>query len=369
MYKTKFVAQDPAVGLSSKVFEAVHEISSTSDFNSLKASVAYATTTGCKLLSSAVGAIPWEDCEKRWLISIDFGLTQPEALTYLQALPNSLVRVPNGLAMLKDGFHPKIRFHPKTYIFDYQDSGDESAFAVFTGSANLTGGGLISNVEHCTSLVWGPPYGNEDANSRDVTRASLEWWDRAWDLADEIDNNFIKQYRAIRPKPSVVDDPPIVTQLAESGEKEVTFPEGLGWSQARCFWIETHELYKCLGPDRSGNQLDCRRGTRVYFGFPPKTVEKNTVLGQITLKYKNMPSCRKSVRFANNMMDKVNLPIPVKEGPYSYDDSHLHFERTEPGFYKVVLGSQRAIKTWRRKSKAQGMHYHFTGGREYGFYS
>jgi hypothetical protein len=69
------------------------------------------------------------------------------------------------------------------------------------------------------------------------------------------------------------------------------------------------------------------------------------------------------------MMDKVNLPIPDTEGPDSYDNSYLHFERVKPGYYALKLGSQRAVREWRKTSQAQGMYYTFTGGREYGFYS
>jgi hypothetical protein len=38
--------------------------------------------------------------EKRWLVSVDFGHTEPEGLDYLASLGNSRVRVPNAIEVI-----------------------------------------------------------------------------------------------------------------------------------------------------------------------------------------------------------------------------------------------------------------------------
>jgi hypothetical protein len=56
-------------------------------------------------------------------------------------------------------------------------------------------------------------------------------------------------------------------------------------------------------------------------------VSRDTVLGQVVLQKDGYQPVECSVRFANNQMDKVNLPVPGTDGPDSYDDSILLFER------------------------------------------
>ena len=78
----------------------------------------------------------------------------------------------------------------------------------------------------------------------------------------------------------------------------------------------------------------------------------------------------RSVRFGNNQMDKVNLPIPGEEGPDSYDNTVLHFERIGPERFRLTLGNARDHARWQRMSLQQGMRYAFgAGGREFGFYN
>lgn len=87
------------------------------------------------------------------------------------------------------------------------------------------------------------------------------------------------------------------------------------------------------------------------------------------LQYGNKPAQSRSIRFANNQMDKVNLPIPNHDGPPSYDHSFILFERIGDQNFKIMLAKGRDRQSWLRKSKEQGLNYQFTGGRKYGFFS
>ena len=142
----------------------------------------------------------------------------------------------------------------------------------------------------------------------------------------------------------------------------------LEFHRARQFLLD-EKAPALRGRRKPGNQSDLKRGTRVYFGFVPDAVPPNTVLGSITLQYGNMSPCARSIKFGDNHMDKVNRPIPGKDGPESYDESVVQFERTGSKRFRVALGSDRDLLLWRRRSKEQGMLYEMSGGREFGFYN
>ena len=57
--------------------------------------------------------------------------------------------------------------------------------------------------------------------------------------------------------------------------------------------------------------------------------------------YENMATSVRSVRFGNNSIDKVNLPIPGAAGPETYDNGVVHFERTGPKAFSIRLRSRK----------------------------
>ncbi|MGH2812309.1 MAG: hypothetical protein ACRDI1_06310, partial [Actinomycetota bacterium] len=124
------------------------------------------------------------------------------------------------------------------------------------------------------------------------------------------------------------------------------------------------------GPTRPGNQLDLPRGTRVFFGFPALAVPLNTIFGYIELEVVGYWSFRKSVRFGNNMMDKVNLPAPGTEGPPTYDHKVLLFERQTPASssiarFTVRLGTKADLKKW-KAAATTSVDLRMSSGRAYG---
>jgi hypothetical protein len=69
-------------------------------------------------------------------------------------------------------------------------------------------------------------------------------------------------------------------------------------------------------------------------------------------------------------MDKVNLPVPGTDGPDSYDDSILKFERagvTTQGLPKFLLavGTDADLKKW-KKAAASEQERVMQSGRRYG---
>jgi len=75
------------------------------------------------------------------IVSIDFGGTTVEALTYLKELPNSSI-------WIFESGDSAVGFHPKLFLFD-----GENRWAAVVGSANGSTGGLFNNVEICALLT------------------------------------------------------------------------------------------------------------------------------------------------------------------------------------------------------------------------
>jgi hypothetical protein len=371
MLKTSIILQDARTGRASALMNELSELAGSAHFRRLRVAVAYATKSGCKDLVKCFEkqCRGWNTLQKQWLISIDFGRTEAEALQLLNELGHSEIRIPNAEELLARRLKPKQCFHPKTFILDSGVEAANAPFGLFLGSGNLTLSGLNSGVEHGTSLLWRAPLSASQFGLLTKCHSELSWWDEAWNSATPVTDHLIAQYRSIRPVQPKEDTTPSVLPFVSPSRREIDTRPGLAWANAKCFWIRTNELYKNRGRGNPGNQLDLKRGTRVYFGFSPDTVQRNTVLGSVILQYDAMHPRSCSVRFADNSMDKINLPIPGQDGPGDYDNAVVHFERLRRRRFRVTLGNQIDQVTWRRKSQKQGTLHTFTGGREFGFYS
>src|ERR1035437_5895247 len=195
----------------------------------------------------------WAKTRKQWLLSIDFGRTEPDAIALLGDLRNSEVRLANGRALLDRKLIPQCCFHPKTYVFESKDS---TAFGLFVGSANLTLSGLHTGSEHATAHLWLPELTAEQNAELERIKERLGWWDGAWAAATRPDGALIREYTKLRSDVLLEDEAESVKPFVSRGHREIDVDPGLAWANATCLWVETHELYKNLGKTRSGNELD-----------------------------------------------------------------------------------------------------------------
>lgn len=139
-------------------------------------------------------------------------------------------------------------------------------------------------------------------------------------------------------------------------------------AKAEFFWIQTPtlyttSLYKC------GNQLDCAKGTRVFFGFSEKYLDKlptHTKLGSVPMRFGQRPVCHRNLWWAHNSMDKIYLPVTETFGPKSYDECSLMFQRTYDYFLISICSEEEAAK-FRAKSAKENLLYCMNQGREFGF--
>ena len=89
----------------------IKDIAKKEKYDRVTGVFAYATVAGVKLLIDTLreNMADWNKIEKRWVISIDRAITEPEALKKLTALNNSFVRVPFFKDIMKNNFIPKSR--------------------------------------------------------------------------------------------------------------------------------------------------------------------------------------------------------------------------------------------------------------------
>ena len=373
MFRQHAVLQDGPLQASGRVRELIESIASGVQFNRMRAAVAYASLPGCQDLNTLLGKSNsgWKVSEKRWLLSIDYGHTDPRAIRFLKGLPKSEVRIHDGKNLLQRKLSPAASFHPKTFVFDRRGGDGPRSLGFVLGSANLTSGGLETNVEHVVGMCFSGTIGKHEKRLFAPVARFEDWWDLAWLTADTASPAFLAKYQRMRRRysPRVRDRrgttprrklPAPVTQMRAFAR----------WEKAKCFWIETGNLYKNRGKNAPGNQLDTRRGTRVYLGFPYRQVPRDTKLGGVTMKFGNKQAQRnRSITFGNNSMDKIHLPVPGTFGPSKYDNSVVHFRRVGSNEFIVSLGTGRIVATWRRKSQRQGLFDRLGRGRRFGFYS
>jgi HKD family nuclease len=362
--------QDVKAHRASAIADALRSLVSATKFAHLRSSVAYASHKGATEFIEIVAEASkhWLSARKEWLVSIDFGQTSPEAIELLASLDKSEVRIADGRALLASNLIPARSFHPKSFVFTDSVKRPCAQAAILHGSANLTFGALHMNAEQVSTIrLWG-----ESTKADEFVHAALAtydaWWDVAWSAGTRVSAGFMDEYRQQYEPAPHLQDRETLSQTLTPTNTEVGLEEGTRWATARCFWIETYELYKNRGPDKPGNQLDCRRGTRVFFGYTSEAVPRNTVFGDVEMRCEGKEPQTRSIRFGNNSMDKVNLPVPGEFGPESYDNSVLHFERLAAGRFLLSVGNTPKARLWRMRSQRQGLLYKFPGGRRYGFY-
>jgi hypothetical protein len=379
-YSARAYPQDATTGRVGAVLDAIMAAADRS-YDRADIAVAYATRRGVEVLTNRLSSPRWEAARKRFLISIDFGITEPAALVALAALPNSQVRIPNGLDVLStSGLWPsKTTFHTKAYMFRGMGASIPSGatIGVTIGSANISVSALATGAEAVSFQGWDGSVSSADLHLLKDTLPLLEWFDDAWELADPLDlvlSSYRSRFKGSKRPQGTREDrtPTATTYTAPRATTEVTGSLAVQLLTAQALWVKTDALYHNLGRGRPGNQLDTPRGTRVFFGFPATQVSRNTILGYIEVQAIGYGAVRRSVRYADNQMDKVNLPLPGRDGPASYDNSYLIFDRVGPAssglsLFQLVVTDLSGLNA-RRRTARNSVDLYMTSGRPYGLF-
>ena len=340
-------------------------------FERLDIAVAYSTLRGTFAVRDAIGgASSWDALSKRWVVGIDWCRSEPSALEYIASLPNSQARIFDGQALVnKKGCTPSIPFHPKVFILSSDD-----ATAVISGSANLSLNGQTRGHEVGSLLISTGSDHPEQGDSETPLNAVVDWFDHVWRQSSPLAHiltPYRNQYEAIEhlqaPVPTDDDATPSPT-----GSGRALSEKRLRQLRAcRHLWIQAGNLHANRGPGVAGNQLMLTALTRVFFGFPATGVPTDTLIGHVRIEFQGHERTNCSLRFSNNSMDVLTLPIPGTEGPPQYDGETLLFEQVvDPAGVKYVLqvGSASAQRTWRNRSKRVSGDFKMTSGREWGVF-
>ena len=327
----------------SQVLFAFDEIVNPS-IEQVRFAVAYSTYRGCRRLidriSPQIGLERWNDTSKTFITSLDFGLTDPNALVFLNDLPNSKVLIANPEVIQNPAFRPAKAYHPKLFLFD---SPEQTEYLI--GSANLTESALISNTE---IVVVGTEI---PENNR---------WQNVWErnVMDSVPltQGLIDDYSRlrVRPRQRPVDPDPDIPQPTSSPADNPVFIDTINLGQVNPmdynhFWIEAGSM----SSGGSGNQLELPRGANRFFGFTHNEYgNEHITIGNPILTIKgNSWNNRPLTWHANNRMERINLPT-LQQGGYDYRHKALLFRRHEGGFeIKITPWEDANSQAWRKASE------------------
>ena len=365
MAKISFTVQRPGEGPA--ILNACRDLVTGTAFDRVTGLYAFATNKGARLFGAAAAASPnWSNAHKRWVISIDGGVTEPDALRYLLRLRRSEVRIHDAEELITRRLRPIHRFHPKTLLLE-RPHNPSTTVGLLVGSANLTFNGLCYGHEHALSAV-ATGHTAADAIPASVLPgiADLE---SAIASATVIDLAFVDRYEAIRPArpspPTEEDD--ARANLILQQQPVIPATQAAALAAADHLWIDIEYVVANRGRNEEGNQIDMQRGTRVFFGFGDNQLARNSPIGSVRIRYEQH-SANRNLRFGNNQMDKLDLPIPGVEGPPSYNNETLLFTREGPSTFRLTLGSAAEIAAWKARSRAAGTLFSMRSGREFGVF-
>ena len=349
------------------MLNACRDLVNATPFDRITGLYAFASFKGARLLVAAASSSPsWTRAQKRWIISIDGGITEPSALRFLLSLRRSEVRVHDAEALLTRRLRPIYRFHPKTLLLENQIAPPTPA-GILVGSANMTFNGLCFGYEHALRVV------AAGANPADAIPQSmvdgLRELESAINTATAIDSGFVDRYEAIRPARPKLPPEPEDKRADQILQDQAVIPatQAAALAAADHFWIDNEYVVENRGQNNEGNQIDMQRGTRVFFGFGDAKLPKNSPIGSIRILYQ-ANSAMRNLRFGNNSMDKLDLPIPILEGPPTYLNQTLLFTRETPTSFRLTVGDTAQIAAWKTKSRAAGTLFRMQSGREFGVF-
>ncbi|WAJ32618.1 hypothetical protein OUO20_16050 [Arthrobacter sp. FX8] len=381
-YEMDVYAQDSSVGRVGVVLDAIADAAKQAGgYAWVDVAVAYASVEGVRMLNQRLSGGIWNGAQKRFLVSIDFGFTQPDALTRLSELHGAEVRVPNGRAVLREPtLRPPYAFHAKTFAFgtdephDVRDQGLVRAAnlnALIVGSANLTASALSTGAEVVTKQVW---TGSAGWRERMRAKPVLSWFEDTWEAADplpDVVEEYRLRHRAMpRPEQLLEDSTPAARRyLAPSDSHEISGALPVQLAAAKSLWVDVSSIIHNR-KQLPGTQLNTPRGTRVFFGFGSEKVPKNRTLGAVNMRVGAHPYVERTVRFSDNSMDIVNLPIPEHNGLETYEGTILVFTRDSPapsGLSQFTLTVTDAPGLdEKKKAVSNSIELKMNGGRKYG---
>ena len=350
--------------------ELVDAATEAGGFDSIKGAFAYASSAGVSLLTDRLEdrIADFNGSRKQWLVGIDWCRSEPRALDLLEGVPNSAVKVPDGAFVVqRQGCTPRRPWHPKVLVLQ-----GANAIAVMAGSGNLSRNGLTRGSEVGSITIVVRPRNALERQAWESCEAVADWftsvWRRATPLA-RVSAAYAQRYKTeARGKPPLIDDDTLPTDRRRSWSEERVRK----FRTATHLWIDAGNLHHNRGDNRPGNQLMLSPWTKVFFGLEPVDVSTDTALGLFAIRYGGRTRWDCSLRFSNNAMEVLTLPVPGAGGPPTYDQKTLLFTAAEQDgqpIWDLTLGTSADRSRWRKKSRASDSLYKMQNSpREWGVY-
>lgn len=331
-------------------------------YTDLRAAIAYVTASGVQQLSDALHK---SSLTVRWLTAFDWCRSEPAALSALDSAKRSAVRVfAGGDVVERAGCVPLKSFHPKSFLF----TGPDAALLI-SGSGNLSANGLRHGIEFNTVISVDGPTAKVNASTWQAMSDVETWFDTFWRSADHyapLADRYQAQF-AERPKSSAdmdFGDPP------EQRTGRFTAEQLAQMAQASTMWIEAGQLTASTS-NTPGHQLMMRPYSRVFFGFAATSVPRMTNLGEILVDFRGAGAVRRSIEFAHNSMDRLNLPASDGRDAAKYDGETLIFTkgaRNGRVVYELALATPSEKTKLLNASRQREMAFKMSGhGRQFGF--
>lgn len=306
---------------------------------------AYMTKTASELLTGLLKTNVKRsvaEIEKRIITCFDYGITEPKALEYWLALPNTRVFVAGHSQLIKGVLAPSVSaFHPKIYAFLRPNS--RANFLV--GSANLTGRGFSANAEAAWAV--------KDGATADVKASISVLRGSIIALTPELLAQYASLYKKQPASRDMVSETMPVPEPSVQGELSWFWPA----LEARkviplheqVLWVEAKKL-----SGGSHNQLELPRGAQRFFGFDFKGYgahDGKVTIGVPTLRMGTKEWTDKILSWhGNNEMERINLPT-VAQGGVAYDHHAIGFRRLSGnrGFELIVAPwNSDLARSWRK---------------------
>lgn len=222
---------------ASESIEGLLEHIDSGEAQEFKAAFAYATVSGIEKIISGLSE-SLNSVDPRWLVSFDYGHTEPEAVRRLDKVGS--VRVVGAESLRRRGnLTPSYSFHPKFVWIEESD-----AHHLMMGSSNLTQSALSTNWEGVVFLR------AIDPDHSSVVRIS-SWWDERWDEAHPVTDDLMGWY----------DEMHTDAVSSRRTTPEVPIDSGAATSEKSDDQEETTS-----GESEDGEEVDDLRGASIVWG-------------------------------------------------------------------------------------------------------
>lgn len=269
-----------------------------------KIAVAFLKYTGIKVIEESLLSSLDKGGEFEIIVGLDFKTTDPKSMLYLINLKKNYKKLKFYCYGDKKSNKTDVVFHPKIYLFD---NGKEKTSII--GSANMTGGGLMTNFEVNTIFTERQPVYNSQLKA---IYNSIKYTDSLFSPNEEYLNGYSDVFTAIsKNEEKALKDKGVKDVIKQIEEQERLLPGTIPSIKAMIVDFILFQNEKGVGKVTI---------SEIYEALLKRIKEE-----KIEDKYK-MPTFRNSIRGELNHHEKNNT---------TKNTLHL-FDRVERGYYSLT---------------------------------